>query len=227
MRETERIPEAHFGPVKTTTRINWRAKLRDLDEPDDDEELSETPLDIVGMLGFDPKDLWSNEKISKGGSGSGNFDHSGRPGSVGGSGDVLAFAETGKSITVTLHRGEGAVDSRVPSQFGIGQYWTPNEEVAGTYGPNVRQETFEIKNPYVWDLKNKQDYMTEMKNEFGTKNSAAFTQQLQAKGHDALIVRGVPYNRQSHTNPGEYKSGRTTEVVWFGIKKYSRKRFAK
>lgn len=33
---------------------NWRQKLKDFDDPDDDELLDKTPQDVVDMLGFDP-----------------------------------------------------------------------------------------------------------------------------------------------------------------------------
>jgi hypothetical protein len=35
---------------------DWRVRLADESDEDDDEELEETPADVVGMLGFDPKD---------------------------------------------------------------------------------------------------------------------------------------------------------------------------
>ena len=45
----ERLPDVHFQDEE---EVNWR------DEPDDDdcddEELSETPPDVIEMLGFDP-----------------------------------------------------------------------------------------------------------------------------------------------------------------------------
>lgn len=41
--------------VHFTKGVDWRAEL--VDEPDnDDDELSETPADVVEMLGFDPLD---------------------------------------------------------------------------------------------------------------------------------------------------------------------------
>jgi len=48
--------DVHFGSVNDK-KPNWRDVLP-VDEPDDDdEELAFTPEDVVGLLGFDPKDL--------------------------------------------------------------------------------------------------------------------------------------------------------------------------
>jgi len=47
--------DVHVGPV-VDKKINWRDGLI-VDEPDDDGELDVTPVDVVGILGFDPKDL--------------------------------------------------------------------------------------------------------------------------------------------------------------------------
>ncbi len=47
------IPDAHFGDGELP---DWREEEED-DVPDDDEELDETPLDVLDMLGFDPKDV--------------------------------------------------------------------------------------------------------------------------------------------------------------------------
>ena len=47
-----KIPQAHFGTV-TTTSVDWRTRLKD--EPDeDDDELRPTSADVIGTLGFDP-----------------------------------------------------------------------------------------------------------------------------------------------------------------------------
>jgi len=85
--------DVHFGPV-SNKKINWRDVLT-ADEPDDDEELDVTPDDVIGLLGFDPKEF-SEEVQEKfigldlifkvGTARSGNRGHSGRPGQVGGSG---------------------------------------------------------------------------------------------------------------------------------------------
>jgi hypothetical protein len=46
------ITEAKFGHSEG---LDWRkATQADQEEPDDDEELLETPEDVVDMLGFDP-----------------------------------------------------------------------------------------------------------------------------------------------------------------------------
>jgi hypothetical protein len=47
--------DVHFGVVDNK-KVDWRSVLTK-DEPDDDEELAFTPEDVVGLLGFDPKDL--------------------------------------------------------------------------------------------------------------------------------------------------------------------------
>ncbi len=52
---SEKIPEAHF--VGEEVPIDWRLRLADEADEDDDEELDETPEEITGMLGFDPKDI--------------------------------------------------------------------------------------------------------------------------------------------------------------------------
>lgn len=49
----DELPMAHFGPVGTPLpdESDWT------DDPDpDDEELDETPPDVIAMLGFDPLD---------------------------------------------------------------------------------------------------------------------------------------------------------------------------
>lgn len=67
---TELDFDVHFGPVNDK-KINWRDVLT-ADEPDDDEELDVTPDDVIGLLGFDPKEF-SEETITKGGPGSGSW----------------------------------------------------------------------------------------------------------------------------------------------------------
>lgn len=50
---SDELPEVHFG-LSESKPIDWR-KTEDKPEPDDDEELAQTPTDVVAMLGFDPK----------------------------------------------------------------------------------------------------------------------------------------------------------------------------
>jgi hypothetical protein len=76
------LPDVHFGKVGEKP-IDWRSKPLSIVDDDDDELLDVTPEDVVGILGFDPKEF---EKVEKGGEGSGNWGHAGRPGDVGGSG---------------------------------------------------------------------------------------------------------------------------------------------
>jgi hypothetical protein len=45
------LPDAHFG-TPDSPPADWR-KTHD-EAPDDDEQLAETPADVVAMLGFDP-----------------------------------------------------------------------------------------------------------------------------------------------------------------------------
>jgi hypothetical protein len=43
------FPDAHFGAVDAPLP-DWRK----IDDPDPDDELIETPPDVIAMLGFDP-----------------------------------------------------------------------------------------------------------------------------------------------------------------------------
>jgi hypothetical protein len=52
------IPQAHFGTAEDKV-VNWR-EIEDV-SLDDDEELDETPIDVVKMLGFDPKEFNKEE----------------------------------------------------------------------------------------------------------------------------------------------------------------------
>ena len=45
------IPQIQIGPVGNP-KVNWR--LQPVEEDPDDEELAETPAEIVAVLGFDP-----------------------------------------------------------------------------------------------------------------------------------------------------------------------------
>jgi len=76
------LPEVHFGKVGEPLP-DWRGRGGPMaDDDPDDEILETTPDDVIGILGFDPREFQRGEK---GGEGSGNFGHSGRPGEVGGS----------------------------------------------------------------------------------------------------------------------------------------------
>ena len=46
------LPDVHFGDADEP--VDWQAADDELDP--DDEELDETPEEVVAMLGFDPKD---------------------------------------------------------------------------------------------------------------------------------------------------------------------------
>jgi hypothetical protein len=50
------LGHVYFGG-DSTEDVNWRERLRYEDDIDDDEPLKETPLDVIGMLGFDPLDI--------------------------------------------------------------------------------------------------------------------------------------------------------------------------
>ena len=47
------LPDVHFGSPEDGS-LDWRDEVYDVTEADDDEELVETPEDVVEMLGFDP-----------------------------------------------------------------------------------------------------------------------------------------------------------------------------
>ena len=51
--------DVYFGSVKEAP-LDWRS-LPD-DSPDDDALLAVTPADVVGILGFDPLELWARLK---------------------------------------------------------------------------------------------------------------------------------------------------------------------
>ena len=50
------FPNTHFGNNHSENPPDWRNVLRNEKHKDDDEELERTPDDVVGMLGFDPKE---------------------------------------------------------------------------------------------------------------------------------------------------------------------------
>lgn len=128
--------------------------------------------------------------------------------------------ETGKPYRATLHRGEGdapadAARNRIPNQYGEGEYWTPDKRVAETYGPNVRSEEVGLENPYVLDLSKNRTYAEDLQTAFGTTDPKTITQQLQGRGHDGLIVRGVGVNRRHSVTGEPYAAGDSMEVVRF------------
>jgi|GEM_PF-1938735 len=51
------FPMAYFGSVDAPP-ANWRSEPDDFDP--DDEELAETPPDVIAMLGFDPSELYDD-----------------------------------------------------------------------------------------------------------------------------------------------------------------------
>ena len=51
----EKLPEVHFGN-EPAADIDWR-KVKDDESPDDDEQLKETPQDVIDLLGFDPLEM--------------------------------------------------------------------------------------------------------------------------------------------------------------------------
>lgn len=55
-----KLPQVHFGKAGAKP-LNWR-KAKDTADVDD-EELANTPADVLKMLGFDPKEI---KKIKKG-----------------------------------------------------------------------------------------------------------------------------------------------------------------
>jgi hypothetical protein len=50
------LPDVSFGEAGAKPKIDWRKSPELEDERDDDEELAETPPDVVALLGFDPLD---------------------------------------------------------------------------------------------------------------------------------------------------------------------------
>lgn len=56
------LPDVYFGDKKAADTKGWQ----DYDPgADDDEELEETPADVIEMLGFDPKDMEDEENDSE------------------------------------------------------------------------------------------------------------------------------------------------------------------
>lgn len=84
----------------------------------------------------------------KGGQGSGNFGHRGRPGKVGGSAPA-SYNITGAQLPTLFHGGKRKVRQIDPTQlqqrdagyYGAGFYVTTTEEYAKSYGPKVTKLT--------------------------------------------------------------------------------------
>jgi len=51
MSDDPKLPDVHFGEVKEDERL---PPAPDDHDADDDEELDETPADVIELLGFDP-----------------------------------------------------------------------------------------------------------------------------------------------------------------------------
>jgi hypothetical protein len=47
------LPDVYFGSPNAGT-VDWRDEVYADDAPDDDEQLAETPADVIELLGFDP-----------------------------------------------------------------------------------------------------------------------------------------------------------------------------
>ena len=122
-------------------------------------------------------------------------------------------AKTGREFSGTLFRGiEPNIQDRInrtPSQYAVGEYWTPSRTVAETYGTQIIEQYTTIKNPYVFQLSGKDAYYNELIKEFGTRNPQEITNALLRKGYDGLIVKGVPFNR------GEIGFDNTVEIILF------------
>ena len=127
---------------------------------------------------------------------------------------AMSEARTGSAWKGKVYRGttqdaEWAKKNRIPSQFGVGRYWSPSKYVARTYGESVSSAAVVLENPYVFTLPGKRAYFEELLAKFGTRDPAKITAILKAKGHDGMIVRGVPVMRQGVAHP------RSVEVIVF------------
>lgn len=128
--------------------------------------------------------------------------------------EVVREARTGSPFRHLLYRGEGLPErektrSRIPAQFGVGEHWTPDPQVALAYGPNVRAEEVSLANPYVFSLSGKGPYFEDMRAEFGTADPMKVTAFLKGKGHDGLVVHNVVVMRRWYSRAG------STEVIKF------------
>lgn len=50
MSDDKTLPDVHFGAVGMASKL----RATHDDDPDDDEELANTPQDVIAILGFDP-----------------------------------------------------------------------------------------------------------------------------------------------------------------------------
>jgi len=102
---------------------DWRTVLNS-DEDPDDEELAHTPDDVIAALGFDPLDFDTEndgiQTVTKGGAGSGNFGHAGRPGEVGGSSADVTISHdvaiSAKPVVASASSKVGVPASSVPTK---------------------------------------------------------------------------------------------------------------
>jgi hypothetical protein len=81
-----KLPQAWFGKIDPDSDFDWRKIPIDGIDDDDDEELAETPQDVIDMLGFDPLDLFNDEeeveKFNPHHDTKGRFSHGGGGGST-------------------------------------------------------------------------------------------------------------------------------------------------
>lgn len=103
-------------------------------------------IDELDQLEQETLELWRSHMDAiklKGGAGSGNFGHSGRPGKVGGSGN--SYTKTGADIGVLYHGGKKKItkvdtvllQSRDVGYYGRGFYVTMSEDLAKSYGHRI------------------------------------------------------------------------------------------
>jgi hypothetical protein len=146
-------PNVYFGKVE---KLDLPDPLPDLEDDPDDEELTETPEDVIKILGFDPLEMdeedEEEEETEKGGPGSGNFGHRGRPGSAGGSsaggaGNRLAsprleqYARQGQSAIREWQKKEGNTGSGREAAVVYRRDGTSGRYVGGDNYVNVPKES--------------------------------------------------------------------------------------
>lgn len=56
----QKLCVAHFGQVSQAP-VDWRTRLANEEDVDDDVLPEKTPADVVGMLGFDPAEFADKE----------------------------------------------------------------------------------------------------------------------------------------------------------------------